>query len=93
MYEILPYTKDRARVLGVVVLPSKTGNYKIDIFDKKMKTYLGSVGDVRYNDYPHYILSHGKKYADERRRLYKIRHEADRHKVGSAGFWADRLLW
>ena len=83
MYQILPYTKDRAHDLGVIVLPSKKGNYKIDIFDKKMKIYLVSVGDVRYSDYPHYILSHGKQYADERRRLYKIRHESDRHKVGS----------
>jgi len=35
----------------------------------------------------------GKEYADERRRLYKMRHEKDRNKVGSPGFYADKLLW
>lgn len=93
MYQILQYTKDRARDLGVVVLPSKVGVHKLDIFDPKMKLYIGSVGDVRYSDYPHYIESHGKQYADQRRRLYKIRHEANRHKIGTPSFWADKLLW
>jgi hypothetical protein len=35
----------------------------------------------------------GKKIADERRRLYKIRHKKDRSVKGSAGYYADKLLW
>ena len=34
-----------------------------------------------------------KKYADERRRLYKIRHKNDRNKRGTNGYYADKLLW
>jgi len=35
----------------------------------------------------------GKKIAEERRKAYKIRHEKDRHIKGSAGYYADQLLW
>jgi hypothetical protein len=35
----------------------------------------------------------GKAYADERRRLYKIRHSKDRNVKGSDGYYADKLLW
>jgi len=57
--------------------------------------YIVSVGDSRYSDYPTYIKTKGKgkKYADERRRLYKIRHEKTRGVVGSASWYADKLLW
>jgi hypothetical protein len=44
-------------------------------------------------DYPSYIKANGKEYADERRRLYKIRHDADRKIRGSDGYYADKLLW
>jgi hypothetical protein len=44
-------------------------------------------------DYPSYIKAKGKEYADERRRLYRIRHDKDRKVRGSAGWWADKLLW
>jgi hypothetical protein len=35
----------------------------------------------------------GKAFADRRRKAYKQRHEKDRHVRGSAGFYADKLLW
>ena len=35
----------------------------------------------------------GKKYADERRRLYKIRHQNTRNKRGTPSYYADKLLW
>jgi hypothetical protein len=35
----------------------------------------------------------GKEYADKKRKAYKTRHEKDRHKRGSAGFYADKILW
>jgi hypothetical protein len=44
-------------------------------------------------DYPHYLKYFGKKIADERKRLYKIRHKKDRMIKGTAGYYADKLLW
>jgi hypothetical protein len=35
----------------------------------------------------------GKEYADKRRKAYKTRHEKDRHERGTAGWFADQLLW
>lgn len=90
-YKIKPYTKAQARKLGVQVKPSKVRGKKIDVFKNGKK--IVSVGAIGYNDYPTYIQKKGKKYADERRRLYKIRHNKDRKIRGSAGYYADKLLW
>lgn len=90
-YRIKEYTKKQARKLGVQVKPSKVKGKKIDVFKKGKK--VASVGAIGYNDYPTYIQKIGKKYADERRRLYKIRHNKDRKVRGSAGYYADKLLW
>tara|TARA_Y100001937_G_C7115836_1_gene330087 strand:+ start:1656 stop:1934 length:279 start_codon:yes stop_codon:yes gene_type:complete len=90
-YRIKEYTKKQARKLGVQVKPSKVKGKKIDVFKKGKK--VASVGAIGYNDYPTYIQKKGKKYADERRRLYKIRHNKDRKVRGSAGYYADKLLW
>jgi hypothetical protein len=50
------------------------------------------------NDYPTYLEKEKKGYfpkgyAKERRRLYKQRHEKDRNKTGSNGWYADKILW
>jgi len=90
-YTIKNYTKQQAKKLGVKVKASKRKGKKIDVFkgDKK----VASVGAIGYNDYPTYIQKKGKKYAEERRKLYKKRHQKDRTKKGSAGYYADKLLW
>ena len=90
-YHITKYTYTQAKKLGVSVKPSTNKTKKIDIFrgDKK----LASVGANGMNDYPTYKKKYGTKYAKTRRRLYKIRHENDRHIKGSNGFWAAKLLW
>jgi hypothetical protein len=75
-YEILPRTFKQAEKLGLHIMPSRYRKYKIDIYDMNSK-YLFSGGDRKYSDYAHYIKSHGKKYADERRRLYHIRHKGE----------------
>ena len=49
-------------------------------------TKIASIGDKRHSDF----LQHGD---EKRRRLYKIRHERDRHKKGTAGYYADKILW
>lgn len=91
-YKITNYTKRQAKKLGVEVKPSSVKGKKIDVFNKKGKK-IASVGALGYMDYPNYIKKKGKKYADERRRLYKIRHKNDRNKRGTNGYYADKLLW
>jgi hypothetical protein len=90
-YKITAYTKSKARSLGVDVKPSKTKGKKIDVYKDGKK--IASVGAIGYSDYPTYIKEKGEKYAKERRALYKKRHEKDRHKLNSNGYFADKLLW
>jgi hypothetical protein len=90
-YSITNYTKSQAKKLGVVVKPSSVKGKKIDVFKNDQK--IASVGALGYSDYPTYMKTKGKAYADERRRLYKIRHSKDRNVKGSDGYYADKLLW
>ena len=92
VYDILPYTYKQAKRLGVQIKPSENPKYKLEVYDKNGEfiTYCGAYG---YKDYPTYIKERGQDYANRRRELYKIRHDKDRHKVGSRGYYADQLLW
>ena len=72
MYTITSYTKQRAKEMSVEVRSSTRKNKKIDVY--KDGKYLDSIGDIRYGDYPTFIKEQGKAYADERRRLYHLRH-------------------
>jgi hypothetical protein len=91
LYRIKNYTKEQAKILGVQVVPSSSVGKKIDVFRNGIK--IVSIGDLRYSDYPSYILSNGIEYANVRRRLYKLRHKKDMEIVGSAGYYAGKLLW
>lgn len=90
-YSITEYTYSQAKKLGVEVRPSTKKNKKIDVF--KNGKLISSVGDDRYKDFPTYIKERDLEYANERRRLYRIRHANDRKKIGTPGFWASNLLW
>ena len=83
MYKIKDYTKNKAKLLGVKVKPSKTKGKKIDVFKNNKK--IASIGALGYSDYPTYIENKGKDYADKRRKLYKIRHKKDKDIVGFLG--------
>jgi len=91
MYEIKPYTEQQAKRLGVTVRPSTTSKKKVDVYKDGAK--VASIGDMNYKDYPTYLKEEGKAVADERRRLYHIRHKKDEQKKGSSGYYASRLLW
>ena len=91
MYEITAYTRAQAKRLGVEVRPSANKAKKIDVFRDGKK--IAAVGGAGYSDFPTYVKSHGQAHADARRRLYKLRHEKDRHAKWSAGWLADQLLW
>ena len=90
-YKITNYTYTKAKKLGVTVKHSTNKTKKIDVFKDGQR--VASVGAAGMNDFPTFIRKNGLKYAKTRRRLYKQRHEKDRHKRGSNGYWADQLLW
>ena len=92
MYKITDYSYNQAKKLNVKIKPSKKSNSKIDVYDN-LNNYITSIGHKNYNDYPTYILEKGKKYADERRKLYKTRHEDDRKVKNSRGYYAGKILW
>jgi hypothetical protein len=91
MYQITNYTKQKAKELNVKIKPSSNPKKKIDVYKDNKK--VASVGAMGYDDYPNYIIKKGKSYADEKRRLYKLRHSKDRNVIGTNGYYADKLLW
>jgi TRAP-type uncharacterized transport system substrate-binding protein len=90
-YKILPHTFKQSKLLGVEVKPSTKKGKKIDVY--KDGNIVASVGAIGYKDYATFMKEDGKEVADERRRLYKIRHEKTRKVVGSPSYYADKLLW
>jgi hypothetical protein len=87
MYHILPYTYQRAAIIGVQVKPSAKLHKKLDVF--KNGKLIASVGDTRYKDFPTYVKEKGMEYALKRRELYYMRHKNE----GLAGKMALELLW
>ena len=90
-YKITHYTLKKAKKIGVEVKHSTNKTKKIDVYKKGKK--IASIGARGMNDFPTYIKKNGLAYAKTRRRLYKIRHEKDRHAKWSNGWLADKLLW
>ena len=90
VYKITLYSYKKAEENDLNIVPSTKKNKKIDVY--KNGEYIASIGDVRYNDYPTYIKNDGKQYADERRKLYYKRHNANSSKY-SADNLAKLILW
>ena len=90
-YNITNYTYAQAKKLGVTVKQSTNKTKKIDVFKQGKK--IASVGAAGMNDYPTFMKLKGQKFAKTRRRLYKMRHEKDRHIKWSRGWLAEKLLW
>lgn len=88
---LLAVVQRKAKRLGVSVKPSTRKNKKLDVFKNNKK--IASIGDSRYKDFHLYKKSEGTKKANLRRRLYKIRHNKHRGKVGTASYYADKILW
>ena len=85
-YHISNYSFAKAKLLNVDIKPSKFKNKKIDVY--KNNIFICSNGDIRYLDYPTYLTTHNKEYAEERKR-----HNKDIEKIGSAGYYAFHILW
>ena len=84
MYVITKYSFDKAKRLGVEIVPSTVKNKKIDVFKDGIK--VASIGDSRYSDY----ATTGNK---EQRRRFKLRFDKSRKVVGSNSYWSDQILW
>ena len=89
-YVISEYTKKKARELNVTVKPSTNSKKKVDVFSKDGKK-IASIGARGMMDYPLYIKEKGLEFANDRRRLYRIRHKKDLNQGN--GYWAAALLW
>jgi hypothetical protein len=92
-FNISNYSFAKAKLLNVDIKPSKYKNKKIDVY--KNDIFICSIGDIRYYDYPTYLTTttHKKEYAEERRRLYKLRNNKYKDKIGTAGYYAFHILW
>jgi hypothetical protein len=90
LYNIKKYSYDQAKKLGVNIKPSTNPKKKIDVFDKD-NNKIASIGDVSYKDFPTYMKEKGEEYANERRRLYHLRHK-DNEK-GTPNYYSKKILW
>jgi hypothetical protein len=90
MYRIKPYSFRQARKIGVTIRPSTRTGKKIDVYKNGIK--VATIGARGYFDYPTYIEKFGIDYANNRRRLYHIRHSKNK-KVGTPGYYAAKILW
>ena len=88
VYNITDYSYRQAKLLGVEIKPSTDKTKKIDIFKDGKK--IASSGSYGMKDYPTYIKEKGKPYADERRRLYYIRHAKDK---SLNSYYSRKILW
>jgi len=75
MYHITDYTKKKAKEIGVEVRPSQNPKKKLDVY--KDDELVASIGAIGYGDYPTFLQTEGKAYADKRRLLYHKRHTKD----------------
>jgi hypothetical protein len=91
MYKITDRQKRNAASLGVTIKPSTNKSKKIDVFNNGKK--IASIGAIGYKDFDIHLKESGRAYAEERRRLYQIRHKDNRNKKGTPGYYADRILW
>jgi len=79
VYKITPHTFERAREVGLEVRPSTRKGKKLDVYVGSLDPrytgqYVDSVGALGYSDYGTFLGKDGPAVADERRRLYRIRH-------------------
>ena len=91
-YIITQYSYNKAKQLNLIIKQSKNKDKKIDVYTINNE-FLHSIGDIRYNDYPSYLSTYNKNYADQRRRLYHIRHQKNINIVNSKQYLSANLLW
>ena len=80
-----------AQKLGVTITPSTNLRKKLDVYRNGRK--ISEIGATGYLDYDGYIRRNGLDYANDRRRLYRARHWRDINRKGTAGYYANKILW
>lgn len=90
-YSITSYTRARAKKLGVQVKLAKNKKKKLDVFKDGKK--VASIGARGMGDFPTYKKTKGLEFAKKRQKAYKSRMAKNRKKVGTPGYYADKLLW
>ena len=93
VYQITPYTLKRAAEIDLIVYPSDKKKYKLEVYNKITGQFLFYAGDANYRDYPSYLETHGKEFAETRRRLYYKRHAKGINNIGSKESIVAYLLW
>ena len=90
-YTITDHTLQKAKQMNVTVQLSEQKNKKLDVFKNDVK--IATIGDSRYKDFPTYVIENGIEFANQRKRLYYLRHKKDIEKLDSYGLYAAKLLW
>jgi len=90
-YQITTRQKNNAKKLGVTIKSSSNPLKKLDVYKGGKK--IASIGAKGYNDFDLWIKKKGRTFANKRRALYKARHENNRNVKGTAGYYADKILW
>jgi hypothetical protein len=90
-YNILPYSFNQAKKIGVKIIPSDNPKYKIDVFTDEGE-YITSIGARGYKDFPTYMQEKGHEYANKRRELYHKRHNKENIE-GTRGWFSLHILW
>lgn len=95
LYEIQPYTYEKAKSHNLLVFPSVNPHKKLDVYDKNGNKYICSVGDIRYIDYPTFFKKYGEDYAEARRQLHIIQLQRKQRKFKnySSQYYENLLLW
>ena len=72
---------------------NKNKKLKVVIYKDGIKVTTIHVGDNRYSDYIQYYRS-SSSLADERKRLYLLRHHKEEHNNPlTNAYWSKNLLW
>ena len=90
-YKITSAQRSRAKKIGVTIKSSTRKGKKISVFKKGKK--VADIGALGYKDFDIYKKTKGVKFANKRRKLYKIRHQKTRTKKGSRSYYSDQILW
>jgi len=83
--------KNNAKRIGVQIKPSGNQKKKLSVYKNGVK--VADIGANGYLDYSIYIREFGINYANDRKRLYKLRHQNYRHIKGTPAYYADQILW
>lgn len=94
-YHITDYSIKKANKYNLELRPSTKKRYKIDVYFHDM--YLDSIGSANSADFPTYMEYEKlglvpKGFAEDRRRLYYIRHPKD-YKEFSRDWLVKTILW